>query len=41
MANCWRLLCDTGTDNLAMVNAFRLAGFKERVPWQRPGASRE
>jgi ribosomal protein S18 acetylase RimI-like enzyme len=36
LANCWRLFCDTGTDNHPMVNAFRLAGFNERNKWQRP-----
>ena len=35
-ANCWRIFCDTGTDNHPMVNAFRKAGYKERSPWQRP-----
>jgi ribosomal protein S18 acetylase RimI-like enzyme len=35
-AGCWRIFCDTGTDNLAMVRAFRLAGYTERAPWQRP-----
>ena len=38
LANCWRLFCDTGTNNHPMVSAFRLAGFKERAPWQRPVA---
>jgi ribosomal protein S18 acetylase RimI-like enzyme len=38
LANCWRLFCDTGTENHPMVNAFRLAGFKELNPWQRPVA---
>jgi len=36
LANCWRLFCDTGTNNHPMVSAFRLAGFKERAPMQRP-----
>ena len=35
-AKCWRIFCDTGTDNHPMVNAFRMAGYKERTPWQRP-----
>ena len=35
-AKCWRIFCDTGTDNHPMVNAFRKAGYKERSPWQRP-----
>ena len=35
-ANCWRIFCDTGTDNEPMVKAFRRAGYKERTPWQRP-----
>jgi ribosomal protein S18 acetylase RimI-like enzyme len=35
-ADCWRIFCDTGTDNHPMVNAFRKAGYKERSPWQRP-----
>ncbi len=35
-ANCWRISCDTGTDNYPMVNAFRQAGYIEREPWQRP-----
>ena len=34
-ANCWRISCDTGTDNHPMVNAFRQAGYAERAPWQR------
>jgi ribosomal protein S18 acetylase RimI-like enzyme len=34
-ANCWRIFCDTGTDNSPMVRAFRQAGYKERAPWQR------
>jgi ribosomal protein S18 acetylase RimI-like enzyme len=38
LADCWRLFCDTGTDNHPMVNAFRAAGFKERKPWRRPVA---
>lgn len=35
-ANCWRIVCDTGTDNAPMINAFRRAGYIERAPWQRP-----
>ena len=35
-ANCWRIFCDTGTDNAPMVKAFRKAGYIERDPWQRP-----
>jgi GNAT superfamily N-acetyltransferase len=35
-AGCWRIFCDTGTQNLAMVQAFRQAGYMEREPWQRP-----
>ena len=35
-ANCWRIFCDTGTDNAPMVKAFRQAGYMEREPWQRP-----
>jgi ribosomal protein S18 acetylase RimI-like enzyme len=35
-AGCWRVLCDTGTDNTPMINAFRKAGYMERAPWQRP-----
>ena len=35
-ANCWRILCDTGTDNAPMVRTFRKAGYMERKPWQRP-----
>lgn len=34
-AGCWRIFCDTGTDNAPMVAAFRRAGFMERKPWQR------
>jgi ribosomal protein S18 acetylase RimI-like enzyme len=37
-AECWRIFCDTGTNNAPMVNAFRQAGYKERTPWQRPVA---
>jgi ribosomal protein S18 acetylase RimI-like enzyme len=37
-AKCWRIFCDTGSDNLPMVNAFRNAGYKERARWQRPVA---
>ena len=35
-AGCWRIFCDTGTDNTPMVRAFRQAGYVERNPWQRP-----
>lgn len=35
-AGCWRIVCDTGTDNAPMVQAFRLAGYVERERWQRP-----
>ncbi len=35
-AGCWRIFCDTGTDNAPMVQAFRRAGYTERDPWQRP-----
>jgi len=35
-ASCWRIFCDTGTSNVPMVNAFRMAGYTERSPWQRP-----
>ena len=35
-ARCWRIFCDTGTDNAPMVRAFRKAGYIERTPWQRP-----
>lgn len=35
-AGCWRVFCDTGTDNSAMVAVFRRAGYMERKPWQRP-----
>jgi len=34
-AQCWRILCDTGTHNHPMIEAFRKAGYKERTPWQR------
>ena len=37
-AGCWCVFCDTGTDNVAMVRAFRRAGYMERTPWQRPMA---
>jgi GNAT superfamily N-acetyltransferase len=33
---CWRIFCDTGTDNRPMVDAFRRAGYLERPQWQRP-----
>jgi ribosomal protein S18 acetylase RimI-like enzyme len=35
-AGCWRIFCDTGSKNSAMVKAFRQAGYMERAPWQRP-----
>jgi ribosomal protein S18 acetylase RimI-like enzyme len=35
-AGCWRIFCDTGSDNRPMVEAFRRAGYRERAPWQRP-----
>lgn len=35
-ANCWRVFCDTGTENASMVKAFRAAGYREAAPWQRP-----
>lgn len=35
-AQCWQMFCDTGTENLPMVHAFRRAGYQERPPWQRP-----
>lgn len=35
-AGCWRIFCDTGTDNAPMVGAFRQAGYIERERWQRP-----
>jgi ribosomal protein S18 acetylase RimI-like enzyme len=35
-ARCWRIFCDTGSDNVPMVRAFRRAGYLERTPWQRP-----
>lgn len=34
-AACWRIFCDTGSDNAPMVGTFRRAGYKERTPWQR------
>lgn len=37
-AGCWRIFCDTGSDNLPMVEAFRRAGYLERARWQRPVA---
>jgi ribosomal protein S18 acetylase RimI-like enzyme len=37
-AGCWRIFCDTGTDNAPMVRSFRKAGYIEREPWQRPVA---
>lgn len=35
-AGCWRIFCDTGSDNLGMVRSFRRAGYLEREAWQRP-----
>jgi RimJ/RimL family protein N-acetyltransferase len=35
-ANAWRLFCDTASDNLPMIRAFRAAGFSEKPAWQRP-----
>ena len=35
-AGCWRIFCDTGTDNTPMIHTFRQAGYMERKPWQRP-----
>jgi GNAT superfamily N-acetyltransferase len=35
-AGCWRIFCDTGTENAPMVKSFRKAGYKEQQPWQRP-----
>ena len=35
-AGCWRIFCDTGTDNTPMIRTFRQAGYMERKPWQRP-----
>jgi len=37
-ANCWRILCDTGSDNFPMISVFRTAGYQERSPWLRPVA---
>ncbi len=34
-AGCWRIFCDTGTDNTPMINAFRKAGYIEREQRQR------
>lgn len=34
-AGCWRIFCDTGTDNAPMVSSFRKAGYMECEPWQR------
>jgi ribosomal protein S18 acetylase RimI-like enzyme len=38
LANCWQIWSDTGTDNHPMVQAFRKAGFLERLPRQQPVA---
>jgi ribosomal protein S18 acetylase RimI-like enzyme len=35
-AKCWRIFCDTGTNNAPMVSAFRRVGYVERTAWQRP-----
>jgi ribosomal protein S18 acetylase RimI-like enzyme len=35
-AGCWRIFCDTGSDNFPVVAAFRKAGYQERKPWRRP-----
>lgn len=35
-AGCWRIFCDTGSDNAPMIKAFRQAGYMEREQWQRP-----
>ena len=35
-AGCWRIFCDTGTDNAPMIKAFRQAGYVEHKQWQRP-----
>lgn len=35
-AGCWRIFCDTGSDNTPMVKAFVQAGYVAREPWQRP-----
>ena len=35
-AGCWRIFCDTGSMNQPMINAFRVAGYMERSPRQRP-----
>ncbi|MEP7027146.1 MAG: GNAT family N-acetyltransferase [Candidatus Eisenbacteria bacterium] len=35
-AGCWRIVCDTGTNNTPMIRTFRQAGYIERQPWQRP-----
>jgi len=37
-ANCWRIFCDTSSDNQPMLRTFRSAGYMERKPWQRPVA---
>ena len=34
-ADCWRIFCDTGTDNTPMIQAFRQAGYVEREQRQR------
>jgi len=35
-AGCWRVFCDTGSNNFPMIGAFRKAGYRQREPWQRP-----
>ena len=35
-ADCWRIFCDTGSDNTPVIQAFRRAGFTELKPWQQP-----
>ena len=35
-ADCWRIFCDTGSDNAPMVKAFHQAGYLARKAWQRP-----
>lgn len=35
-SGCWRVFCDTGTDNAPMVSTFRKAGYIERAKRPRP-----
>jgi ribosomal protein S18 acetylase RimI-like enzyme len=35
-AGCWRVFCDTSSNNSPMLDAFRQAGYSELMPWQRP-----